>query len=187
MGLRSTESESVSFSQAKRKPKRNLKNGISESEKKVKTHWQFRRSCGSWPLNAQRGSTIRQVDLGCDRVYAEHLERMRGSVPVSVLFADYLQTKQRAKLSEKHLEDIKQCLGRFVADFADRSIKTVTIPEIADWLHGLDLSPQTVNNYRAVIAAFFGYAVRRELVEKNPVMAIEKTKVIDTALEIFTP
>jgi hypothetical protein len=56
--------------------------------------------------------------------YAEHLERMRGSVPVSVLFADYLQTKQRAKLSEKHLEDIKQRLGRFVADFADRSIKT---------------------------------------------------------------
>jgi integrase len=50
-----------------------------------------------------------------------------------------------------------------------------------------DLSPQTVNNYRAVIAAFFGYAVRRELVEKNPVMAIEKTKVIDTAPEIFTP
>jgi excisionase family DNA binding protein len=40
----------------------------------------------------------------------------------------------------------------------------------------LDLSPQTVNNYWAVIAAFFGYAVRRELVEKNPVMAIEKTK-----------
>lgn len=119
--------------------------------------------------------------------YAEHLERMRGSVPVSVLFADYLQTKQRAKLSEKHLEDIKQRLGRFVADFSDRGIKTVTIPEIADWLHGLDLSPQTVNNYRAVIAAFFGYAVRRELVEKNPVMAIEKIRVIDTAPEIFTP
>ena len=32
--------------------------------------------------------------------YIEHLERMRGSVPVTVLFADYLATKQRAKLSE---------------------------------------------------------------------------------------
>jgi hypothetical protein len=49
--------------------------------------------------------------------YIEHLERMRGSVPVAVLFADYLATKQRANLSAKHLADIKQRLGRFVADF----------------------------------------------------------------------
>ena len=34
--------------------------------------------------------------------YVEHLERMRGSVPVSVVFADYQQAKERAKLSEKH-------------------------------------------------------------------------------------
>src|ERR1700732_1448774 len=33
--------------------------------------------------------------------YIEHLERMHGSVPVTVLFTDYLETKQRAKLSEK--------------------------------------------------------------------------------------
>jgi integrase len=119
--------------------------------------------------------------------YIEHLERMRGSVPVTVLFADYLETKQRAKLSEKHLADIKQRLGRFVADFSDRAIKTLTVREIEGWLHGLDLSPQTVNNFRAIIGAFFEYAVRRELVEKNPVTAVDKIKVVDTAPEIFTP
>ena len=119
--------------------------------------------------------------------YVEHLERMGGSVPVTVLFADYLETKQRAKLSEKHLADIKQRLGRFVADFSDRAIKTLTVREIEDWLHGLDLSPQTVNNFRAIIGAFFEYAVRRELVEKNPVTAVDKIKVVDTAPEIFTP
>ncbi len=46
--------------------------------------------------------------------YIEHLERMPGSVPVTVLFNDYLETKQRTKLSEKHLADIKQRLRRFV-------------------------------------------------------------------------
>ena len=119
--------------------------------------------------------------------YIEHLERMRGSVPVTVLFADYLATKQRAKLSERHLADIKQRLGRFVADFSDRAIKTLTVREIEDWLHGLDLSPQTVNNFRTIIGAFFEYAVRRELVEKNPVTAVDKIKVVDAAPEIFTP
>lgn len=57
---------------------------------------------------------------------AKRLERMRGSVPVTVLFADYLATKRRAKLSERHLADIKQSLGRFVADFSERAIKTLT-------------------------------------------------------------
>jgi integrase len=112
---------------------------------------------------------------------------MRGSVPVTVLFADYLATKQRAKLSEKHLADIKQRLRRFVADFSDRAIKTITVREIEDWLHGLDLAPQTVNNFRAIIGAFFEYAVRREFVEKNPVTAVDKIKVVDAAPEIFTP
>jgi len=119
--------------------------------------------------------------------YIEHLERMRGSVPVTVLFTDYLGIKQRANLTEKHLADIKQRLGRFVADFSDRAIKSLTIPEIEDWLHGLELSPQTINNFRAIIGAFFEYAVRRELVEKNPVTAIDKIKVVDAAPEIFTP
>jgi integrase len=119
--------------------------------------------------------------------YIEHLERTRGSVPVNVLFADYLATKQRANLSAKHLADIKQRLGRFVADFSDRAIKTLTVREIEDWLHGLDLSPQTINNFRAIIGAFFEYAVKRELVEKNPVTAVDKIKVIDAAPEIFTP
>jgi integrase len=119
--------------------------------------------------------------------YIEHLERMRGSVPVTVLFNDYLETKQRAKLSEKYLANIKQRLRRFVADFSDRAIKTLKVREIEGWLHGLDLSPQTVNNFRAIIGAFFEYAVRRELVEKNPVTAVEKIKVVDAAPEIFTP
>jgi hypothetical protein len=45
--------------------------------------------------------------------YVEHLERMRGSVPVSVLFTDYLETKQRAKLSEKRLpQNPKNALAR---------------------------------------------------------------------------
>jgi site-specific recombinase XerD len=112
---------------------------------------------------------------------------MRGSVPVNVLFTDYLETKQRAKLSQKHVADIKQRLGRFVTDFSDRAIKTLTVREIEDWLHGLDLSPQTVNNFRAIIGAFFEYAVRRELVEKNPVTAVDKIKVVGTAPDIFTP
>src|ERR1700730_4481823 len=69
-------------------------------------------NCGFWPQNAQRASNRSKSRFwDATEFYIEHLERMRGSVPVTVLFADYLETKQRAKLSVKHLADIKQRTG----------------------------------------------------------------------------
>src|SRR5258708_9316057 len=64
MDSRSTESESAFFSQPKGKPEKNCGNGISASEKKVKTRWQFRRNCGSWPQNAQRDSNRSKSRFG---------------------------------------------------------------------------------------------------------------------------
>jgi integrase len=47
--------------------------------------------------------------------------------------------------------------------------------------------PQSINNYRAIIRAFFEYALKRELVDKKPVTSVDKVKLIGKAPEIFTP
>jgi integrase len=119
--------------------------------------------------------------------YIEHLERTKDSVLVSVAATDYQESKKRAKLSQKHLDDIELRLGRFVATFGNRPIKSVAAGEIETWLHELALSPQSINNYRAIVRAFFQYALKRELIEKNPVASIDKVKLVDKAPEIFTP
>jgi integrase len=119
--------------------------------------------------------------------YVEHLERAKDSVFVSVAAADYQESKKRARLSPKHLDDIRLRLGRFVATFGNRPIKGIVASEIESWLHELALSPQSINNYRAIVRAFFEYALKRELVEKNPVTSVDKVKLVDKAPEIFTP
>jgi len=119
--------------------------------------------------------------------YVEHLERTKDSVFVSAAAADYQESKKRAKLSAKHLDDIRLRLGRFVAWFGNRPIKGIVAGEIESWLHELALSPQSINNYRAIVRAFFQYALKRELVEKNPVTSVDKVKLVDKAPEIFTP
>ena len=119
--------------------------------------------------------------------YVEHLERTKDSVLVSVAAADYQESKKRAKLSPKHLDDIRLRLGRFVATFGNRPIKGIVASEIESWLHELALAPQSINNYRAIARAFFEYALKRELVEKNPVTSVDKVKLVDKAPEIFTP
>ena len=119
--------------------------------------------------------------------YVEHLERTKDSVLVSIVAADYQESKKRAKLSPKHLDDIRLRLGRFVAAFGNRPIKGIVAGEIESWLHELALSPQSINNYRAIVRAFFEYALKRELVEKNPVTSVDKVKLVDKAPKIFTP
>jgi integrase len=119
--------------------------------------------------------------------YLEHLERTKDSIFVSVAATDYQESKRRAKLSERHLDDIRRRLGRFVAAFGNRPIKGVVAGEIEAWLHELAFSPQSINNYRGIVRAFFEYALKRELVEKNPVTSVDKVKLVDKAPEIFTP
>jgi hypothetical protein len=119
--------------------------------------------------------------------YVEHLEHTKDSVFVSVAAADYQESKKRAKLSAKHLDDIRLRLGRFVAVFGNRPIKGIVTGEIEAWLHELALSPQSINNYRAIVRAFFEYALKRELVEKNPATSVDKVKLVDKAPDIFTP
>ena len=70
---------------------------------------------------------------------------------------------------------------------ANRPIKGIVAAEIESWLHELALSPQSINNYRAIVRAFFEHALKRELVEKNPVNSVDKIKLVDKAPEIFTP
>ena len=119
--------------------------------------------------------------------YLEHLERTKDSIFVSVAATDYQESKRRAKLSERHLDDIRRRLGRFVAAFGNRPIKGVVAGEIEAWLHELAFSPQSINNYRGIVRAFFEYALKRELVEKNPVTSVDKVKLVDKVPEIFTP
>ncbi len=53
------------------------------------------------------------------------------------------------------LRDICGRIGRFNEAFGARLIRTVSVREIGDWLHGISLGPQSVVNYRAVANAFF--------------------------------
>src|SRR5271165_3803444 len=54
-----------------------------------------------------------------------------------LFFTSEAEAKEELKKWDKRVR-------RFVAGFSDRAIQTLTVREIEDRLHGLDLSPQTV-------------------------------------------
>jgi integrase len=136
---------------------------------------------------AKRLAPFNKSVLDAAEFYATHLERECSSVLVSAAIEGYLNGKIRAGLSQRHLRDIRGRIGRFNEAFGPRLIRTMSVREIEDWLHGISLAPQSVVNYRAVVHAFFEHCVKRSLVERNPIAAIDKVKLVDKAPEILTP
>jgi integrase len=119
--------------------------------------------------------------------YAAHLEAANRSISVNALVDEFLQSRAHARLSETHLIDLRYRLGHFSASFGEAPVRTLDPRAIEDWLHALELSPTSVNNFRARLCSMFNYALKRNYVSTNPCSAIEPIKVVDEAPEIFTP
>jgi hypothetical protein len=125
--------------------------------------------------------------LDAVRFYAAHLEAQSRDRSVASVTREYLEAKRKARFSARYLEDIGQRLGRFGEVFGKRLLGQITPIEIESWLHSLGLAPLSVNNYRAVIRAFYGFSVKRGYTRSNPVNAIDKLRCPSDAPEIFTP
>jgi integrase len=119
--------------------------------------------------------------------YVRYLRDAARSISVCALIEEFMTAQKRLNRSQSHLYDLRHRLGRFKRDFAERPVRTVTTNEIDDWLHALKLSAQSVNNYRSRVAALFSYGLKRGYLERNPLQAIDKIKVVDAPPEIFRP
>jgi integrase len=119
--------------------------------------------------------------------YVKFLRDTERSILVSNLIEEYLAAQKRLKRSDIHISDLNQRLGRFKETFGNQPIRTITTVEVEAWLHRLKLSPQSINNFRARLAALFGYAEKRAYIDKNPVSVIDKIKLVDAPPEILTP
>ena len=119
--------------------------------------------------------------------FIEYVQTTRRSVTVADLVPEYIKAKRQKGNKERSLKDISQRLKIFAQSFGQRNVATTSVAEIDDWLTGLGLSAQSQNNYRAVVRAFFEYAVKRDYTKANPVAKIDKVKIVDKPAAILTP
>jgi len=126
------------------------------------------------------------IDHAVDH-FIEHIKATRRSVSVAALIPEYIAAKKQKGNRERSLKDIAIRLRGFEAVFGAKIVEGITAGQIDDWLTGLGLSAQSQNNYRAVVRAFFAYAVKRDYAKANPVAKIDKVKIADKPVAIFTP
>jgi integrase len=131
---------------------------------------------------AEYGETINDAV----KFRVDYLERIRRcNVTVAQLADEVIEAKRRDGMSNVYLADLRKRFRHFGRDLGSRAIGTVTVEEIDDWLRDLPLSPKSRANYRANIGVLFSYAVRRRMLDFNPVLHTAKPKLPDNAPEIF--
>ena len=117
----------------------------------------------------------------------DHLERVRRhGITVSQLGLEVLEAKRRDGKAPAYLADLRKRLTRFCQDFGNRSIASIAVDELDNWLRDLPLSPKSRANYRANIGVLFSYAEQRGIIDRNPILRTARPKLIDRPPDIFT-
>jgi integrase len=116
----------------------------------------------------------------------DYLERIRRcKITVAQLANEVLDAKRKDGMSEAYLSDLALRLRVFCRDFGNQPIAGVTVEQIDDWLRNLPGSPKSRANYRANIGVLFSYAVKRRMLDFNPIVHTTKPKLPDNPPEVF--
>ena len=117
-----------------------------------------------------------------------HLARQKKITKKSMAdaVAEFLKVRKGRGVSDRYLSDLKGRLERF-ADDCMKDVGDVTTANVQDWLDRQIFAPQNYKNFRTVLFTFFKFAVSRGFASDNPVDGVEKIKVRDGDVEIFTP
>jgi integrase len=115
-----------------------------------------------------------------------HLEAAGRSCTAEQLVKQLLAAKEKDSVSERHLRDIRNRLGRFAEHFDGKLIAEITEPEIEAWLHSLQVGAQTRNHYQAMARLAFNYAMRHRYATSNPALDAPKARVRRPDIGILT-
>ncbi len=115
-------------------------------------------------------------------------EKAIKSCSIEELFERVIYTREKAGLSEGHLNGLRNRLGRFQEEFKGFSVSSIERHHVEQWLHKLakDFHPRTVNHHRTAIVLAFNDAVETGFIEKNPAERVRPMKVVEADTEILS-
>ncbi len=114
------------------------------------------------------------------------LERLRvsqHSCSLNKLVSEYLENKQGKGLSRRHLQDLKNRLGKFASFAGEKTASEIKPEQIEHWLQ--QFGGENHNNYLQRLHGLFNYGIKREYLAENPTKVIDKVKVAETEPAIF--
>ena len=123
------------------------------------------------------------------RYFIQHYAPAKAA-PVGGLLVDYVESLRAANRRPRTIRDVEIKVGAFARDFGRRAIQLISQPEIEQWLSSTgkkrSWGPASRNAYRRGLLGFFGFAMRRDLIQRNPVQSITTAAVDQGMPDILT-
>ncbi|MCF8131342.1 MAG: site-specific integrase [Deltaproteobacteria bacterium] len=121
--------------------------------------------------------------------YAKHHKKVDHDNGVEHLIIRYLkeqaQRVENGTLRPRTYEDTVKRLKPLREELGNRAIDVVDAEDIKQLLSGY--KPQNAANYKRYTSMFFRWAVKKDLVQGNPVEKLDAIKLEDDAPEIYSP
>ncbi len=105
---------------------------------------------------------------------------------VADVLTELLALKESRGASVRYLQDLRLRLDKFAEKFPC-NIGSVTTADVQTWLDGLKLSSQSYANNRRVVHLLFEHGVARGYCMDNAAAKVERPKIRNGEVEIFTP
>jgi integrase len=105
---------------------------------------------------------------------------------VADVVAELLALKKARGAATRYLDDLGFRLEKFAVAF-QCNVGSVQTSDVQAWLDGLKLSSQSYANNRRVAHLLFEFAVARGYALDNPAAKVERPKIRNGEIEIFTP
>ena len=101
------------------------------------------------------------------RFYCEHLDNTRASIPTLEAFKRFSDAKERQRMSDRYLSDIKHRVERFAKHFKGKLVSQITLADVTAYLNGLKLAPLTLANHHRLIGVFLSWCRKQGLATHN--------------------
>ena len=86
---------------------------------------------------------------------------------------EFLRAKARAGRCDRYLRALRYSLVKFSLGRGARPVTEITVHEIENWLHDLNLQPRTLKGYLGDVRTLFNFGVRRNYLQRNPAAGVE--------------
>ncbi len=132
---------------------------------------------------AEKLSTYGKTLEEATEALLERLRLSQRSCSLNKLVSEYLENKQGKGLSRRHLQDLKNRLGKFASFAGEKTASEIKPEQIEQWLQ--QFGGENYNNYLQRLHGLFNYGIKREYLAENPTKVIDKVKVAETEPAIF--
>ena len=112
-------------------------------------------------------------------------ERVGGSPELLQAMREFMMAQKAKNLRERYLGELEIYLTRFISGRERDKVHTVTKKDLEEWMAQHN-NPHTFIGRWGLLSAFFSYCVKKEYIDKNPMLLIEKPRADRTAPKILS-